>query len=78
MKRAKDFDCVQMKNEIQARLLQEYHGLTDAEIQARIEQELATSSAPAAQFWRRIAGTPALPKVAEAPAKYRARQRKTS
>ncbi len=36
----KQFDCVEMKNEIQRKLLAEYEGLSDAERHARIEKEL--------------------------------------
>jgi hypothetical protein len=32
MKKAKEFDCVRMKDEIQAKLLKEYEGLSDDEI----------------------------------------------
>ncbi len=31
----KDFDCVEMKNQIQADLLREYEGLSEEEIQKR-------------------------------------------
>ena len=36
----KDFDCVEMKNEIQRKLRAEYAGLSDVERRARIEKEL--------------------------------------
>jgi hypothetical protein len=72
----KRFDCVKMKNDIQAAMLREYRGLSDAEIQARIEQDLATSDAPAARLWRELTGRHAVSKVAEAPARYTAQRRK--
>jgi hypothetical protein len=34
MAKVKDFDCVEMKNEIQAKLLERYRGMTDEEIRA--------------------------------------------
>ena len=76
MKKVKRFDCVKMKNDIQARMLRKYRGMTDAEIQADMERELATSNSPVAQFWRRITSKTEPAKVAEAPAKYTARRRK--
>ena len=71
----KRFDCVRMKNEIQAHLLQEQRGLTEAEIQTRAEQGLATSDSPAARFWREMTATHPVSKVAETPAQYRAGRR---
>ncbi len=50
----KKFDCVEMKNTIQAKLAQEYAGLTDAEVRARIEEKLATSDDPVARKWRSL------------------------
>ena len=76
MKKAKHFDCVKMKNDIQARMLRKYRGMTDAEIQADMEHDLATSNSPVAQFWRRITGKTEPVQVAEAPAKYTVRRRK--
>ena len=54
MGKKKSFDCVEMKNEIQARHRQEYTGLSDDEVQARVEQKLATSDDPVARKWRAI------------------------
>jgi hypothetical protein len=51
VKREKTFDCVQMKNAIQARHLQERRGLTDAEVRRRIAERLASSDDPVAQKW---------------------------
>jgi hypothetical protein len=69
------FDCLKMKNNIQAAMLREYRDLSDAEIQARIEHDLATSDAPAARLWRNLTGKRAVSKVAETPAKYRAKRK---
>jgi hypothetical protein len=77
MKKSKRFDCVRLKNEIQAQLLREQRGLTESEIQARTEQELATSDSPAARFWRGLTATHPVSKVAESPSSYRARRRPT-
>jgi hypothetical protein len=54
MTKPKAFDCVQMKNEIQARLAKKYAGLTLAERSERIEHELATSDDPIAIWWRKV------------------------
>jgi len=54
MAKKKSFDCVEMKNAIQARLLKEYAGLTDEEVRARIKRKLTTSKDPVAQKWRSI------------------------
>ena len=57
MKMKKDFDCVEMKNEIQARLLREWEGMTSSEISASVNNELASSPSPMAVLWRRIQKT---------------------
>jgi hypothetical protein len=54
MKKAKEFDCVRMKDEIQARLARQWRGLTDEEIRERIQRKLATSKSPIAQLWRKL------------------------
>jgi len=54
MKKAKEFDCVRMKDEIQARLAREWRGLTDEEIRERIRRKLATSKSRTAQLWREL------------------------
>jgi hypothetical protein len=55
MRAPKTFDCVEMKNAIQARRRQEYEGLTDDEIRRRIQDKLSTSDDIVARKWRRIA-----------------------
>lgn len=52
MAKKKAYDCVEMKNAIQAKQREEYAGLTDDEVRARIEQKLATSDDPVARKWR--------------------------
>ncbi|MCX5739919.1 MAG: hypothetical protein NTZ61_15750 [Proteobacteria bacterium] len=54
MKKLKEFDCVRMKDEIQARLMREYKGMTDKQIRERIRQKLATSQTPIAKLWRKL------------------------
>jgi len=70
MKKVKRFDCVQMKNRLQAAFLRDHRGLTPAELHERLQQELATSDSPAARFWRRIGGAGPVSKVAESRATY--------
>ena len=50
----KSFDCVAMKDAIQARLVARRRGMSAAEFVDDVEQTLARSSAPIAEFWRRI------------------------
>ena len=54
MKKAKAFDCVRMKDEIQARLLREHKGLTDEQVRRRRARKLATSESPIAKLWREL------------------------
>jgi len=54
MKTTKTFDCVIMKNKIQARLLKERQGMSDAEVNALVQERLRTSKSPVAQLWRRL------------------------
>lgn len=57
MRERKDFDCVEMKNAIQARLRDEREDMTDAEIRAEIREKLASSNHPVAAKWRQIIQT---------------------
>jgi len=41
MKKKKTFDCVEMKNEIQAKLLKRYEGMSDEEIRADQDRRLS-------------------------------------
>jgi hypothetical protein len=54
MKRAKQFDCVKMKDEIQAKLLKQWHGLSDEEIRQEVQRKLAISDSPLAKLWRSL------------------------
>jgi hypothetical protein len=54
MKKAKKFDCVRLKDELQARLMREYKGLTDEQIRRRRARKLATSRSPIAKLWRAL------------------------
>jgi hypothetical protein len=54
MKKNKDFDCVEMKNELQARLAKKYEGLSDEEIARRRKEWLEKSDDPLAKWWRSI------------------------
>jgi hypothetical protein len=54
MKKAKEFDCVRYKDELQARLRREYKGLTDEQIRRRRARKLATSRSPIAKLWRKL------------------------
>lgn len=54
MIKAKDFDCVELKNSIQQRLRAERAGLSDVEIEEVRRQRLETSDHPAAALWRKL------------------------
>ncbi len=54
MKIDEHFDCVKMKDELQARLRHEWEGLSDEAIRERIRQRLETSDTPIARWWRRV------------------------
>lgn len=58
MKLQKTFDCVQMKNEIQSRLIKEREGMSDVEIEKAMEKKLKTSQSPVAELWRLIQRIP--------------------
>ncbi len=54
MPKTKVFDCVEMKNRIQAEISMENEGLTDAEIAERRRVLLETSEDPVARKWRKL------------------------
>jgi hypothetical protein len=54
MKKAKEFDCVEMKRELQEKRRQRYEGLSDEEIMTSTAEYLETSDDPLAQKWRRL------------------------
>ncbi len=51
--KAKAFDCVEMKNSIQAKLLEEKRVLGEEEVASRHRQWLETSGDPLAVWWRK-------------------------
>ncbi len=55
MKTAKKFDCVKVKDELQARLIEEYGGLSGEEIRKRTQQKLAASDGPVGRLWLSLA-----------------------
>lgn len=58
MKRTdKEFDCVEMKNAIQKRLVSRRRGMTGEAFIRDVEATLARSSAPVVQFWRSLGKT---------------------
>lgn len=52
--KGKTFDCVAMKENVQAQHAKEYAGLSQNEIRLRVQRKLETSEHPAAAWWRRI------------------------
>ena len=54
MAAVKTFDCVKMKNAIQAKQRREWKGLPDEEVRRRIQQRLDASNDPLARKWRRL------------------------
>ncbi len=52
----KSFDCVQMKHEIQQRILKEFAGLTP-EQQRQKTQDIIQSDPALARFWKSAAGS---------------------
>ncbi len=70
MKQVKHFDCMKVKDAIQAALRKEYAGMTDDQRHAALEEELATSDLPAARLWRRITGQHPTAAVAEKRGQY--------
>jgi hypothetical protein len=53
--KTKTFDCVEMKNRIQAELLAEKERLGEVEMARRRKEWLETSTAPLAVWWRKAA-----------------------
>jgi len=54
MKTKKDFDCVEMKDDIQRRLYEQRKNMTSQEEVEAIRKNLRTSQSPIAKLWRRI------------------------
>ena len=59
----KDLNCVELKNKIQAELLEEYRRLSPKEIRNHLQQKLETSNSIAAKFWRQMEEAKHLKKV---------------
>jgi hypothetical protein len=54
MKATKTFDCLAMKQAIQAKLQKKWANLTTGEIQAALKRDLATSQSDLAKWWRKM------------------------
>lgn len=54
MKAAKTFDCVEMKDAIQAKLREERAGMTEEQIRNTVRHELETSDDPLARLWQTL------------------------
>jgi hypothetical protein len=54
MKATKTFDCVEMKNAVQAKLREEKQRLGEAEVMRRHHLWLETSEDPLARWWRSL------------------------
>ena len=54
MRKNKSFDCVEMKNAIQAELRKQDAGLSPDQIREKRQKELATSDNIVAKKWRRL------------------------
>ena len=52
MKPEKKFDCLRMKDEIQAKLREQWRGLSREQIREAISHSLATSDNSIAVWWR--------------------------
>ena len=52
MNEEEPFDCVDMKDRIQAELLREYEGMSSEEERRKRLDKLATSDSPAARMWQ--------------------------
>lgn len=54
MKTAKKFDCLQMKEELQAKVQKKWEGLSDEEILHEVRDYLNSSKSDLAYWWRSI------------------------
>ena len=57
MKTKKRFDCLRMKDAIQAKLREKWRGLTRAEIREEISRFLADSDNSVAVWWRSLSAS---------------------
>jgi len=54
MKTTKEFDCVKMKNAIQARLVARRSGMSPSKFIADLETSVMKSTDPIGEYWRRL------------------------
>jgi hypothetical protein len=54
MQPEKSFDCVRLKDEIQARVHKQWEGLTPEQVQAELRAHLARSTSEVAVWWRAV------------------------
>ncbi|MFH1024097.1 MAG: hypothetical protein V1809_12010 [Planctomycetota bacterium] len=54
MKALKSFDCVKMKNDVQARLLKAREGKSDQEVRDILERKLQSSNSPVGRVWKKL------------------------
>lgn len=54
MKTTKTFDCVRMKDGIQAKLLKQWRDVPQEDVRRQIEEHLAASNSDLAKWWRSI------------------------
>lgn len=52
MSNEKDFNCVEMKNRIQAEIMRVNDGLSDEESRQKRLEKLASEDSPAARIWQ--------------------------
>ena len=50
----KTLDCVEMKHQLQQRLLEKWKGKSDEEIEAQFQRRIAESQDSLAAWWRRV------------------------
>jgi hypothetical protein len=54
MSRGKGFDCVELKNRLQADVLSKHAGKTDGQIRAERQRSLEAGDDPVARWWRAV------------------------
>ena len=54
MRREREFDCIRLKDEIQARVARRFRGLSEAQVRSRTRRQLATSKSPIGRLWRSL------------------------
>jgi len=70
MKLNKAFDCLKLKDGIQAQLMQARAGMTDKERVAVIDENVAKADSPVARLWRIASSSELIARVAEGSAVY--------